>query len=277
MRTKKVGFTLVELLVVISVIAILLAILLPSLQRAKEGAKRTVCANQMKQIGVATHAYAGDNNYKMPNVLNKYDDEDNNLYVLYRHDDKGTDPATGEPIPFRLACLYEGDYITDPEVFYCPSNRMELYQFENYNNPKPWGSPHQIYNTGRNDWIRMAYTWFPTDPKGEKTDPVKFKDDVEMRIPEETAKTLLGLDPYVPYMTDTVRDIHDAMYGRTPGDKAKLAAHQVGSVYGMHSLFSDGHVVFCNEETVFRSPVWEDEDYPTRYAYTYRIFKMMNP
>ena len=66
MKTEKAGFTLIELLVVIAIIALLLGILLPSLSRVREAAKRAVCSNQVKQIGVAVVAYASDYDTHMP-------------------------------------------------------------------------------------------------------------------------------------------------------------------------------------------------------------------
>ncbi len=60
------GFTLIELLVVIAIIALLLAILLPALNRVKEQAKQTRCLANLKQIGLAMHAYAGDYDYLIP-------------------------------------------------------------------------------------------------------------------------------------------------------------------------------------------------------------------
>ncbi len=60
------GFTLIELLVVIAVIALLMAILLPALNRAKESARRVVCSSQIKQVGTAILAYASDSTNRMP-------------------------------------------------------------------------------------------------------------------------------------------------------------------------------------------------------------------
>jgi prepilin-type N-terminal cleavage/methylation domain-containing protein/prepilin-type processing-associated H-X9-DG protein len=62
----KKAFTLVELLIVIAVIAILAAILLPTLERAKGRGQRIACANNLKQLQAGWHLYVGDNHGKMP-------------------------------------------------------------------------------------------------------------------------------------------------------------------------------------------------------------------
>ncbi len=69
-RTVERGFTIIELLLVIGIIAVLISLLLPAVQSAREAARRTQCSKNLMQIGVALASYASTHKVFPPGVVN---------------------------------------------------------------------------------------------------------------------------------------------------------------------------------------------------------------
>lgn len=81
-RCRRTAFTLIELLVVVAIIVVLMAILLPSLNRAREQAKGVKCGAQMKQIGAGMYNYASENAGRLPPAVLKPSPADDRDYFL---------------------------------------------------------------------------------------------------------------------------------------------------------------------------------------------------
>ncbi len=119
MDSKRQGFTLIELLVVIAIIALLVSILLPSLNRARELAKRAVCAANLHGLGQALGLYRGENRDAFPWL--RVDDSDG--YMKKTGTLFDTAPAVddgGRSITALLFLLVRAGQPTD--LFVCPSD-----------------------------------------------------------------------------------------------------------------------------------------------------------
>ena len=124
-RRRRVGFTLVELLVVIGIIALLISILMPALARAKDHANRAKCLSNLRQIGQAFVMYMNENKGAFP-----YGARGNEAYMEDWISWQITAPAAGPPnrgTPrtkpgLEYSALYR--YLGQPQdaLFQCPSD-----------------------------------------------------------------------------------------------------------------------------------------------------------
>lgn len=141
------GFTLIELLVVIAIIGILAAILLPALARAREGARRASCQNNLKQFGIIFKMYAGE--------------ADGERYPPAQHQTVCT-PCAGVLLTPLCSAVYP-EYVTDPAIYVCPSSAIHSVDDMFYNDGTSiLGFRGVDGDTTYNDWWKAtwSYTYF---------------------------------------------------------------------------------------------------------------------
>ncbi len=135
------GFTLIELLVVVAIIAVLIAILLPALNTARERAKSILCANNLRQIGIATQLYANDYNGKtVVGTVN------------------GGFPYARWVEPLYKWWGKKREYLKNPNCAVCPSHAP--YKYDEYDGGAPYKTYGVIWSTDYHPYTG-ALSWIP--------------------------------------------------------------------------------------------------------------------
>jgi prepilin-type processing-associated H-X9-DG protein/prepilin-type N-terminal cleavage/methylation domain-containing protein len=150
--SRNAAFTLIELLVVIGIISMLIALLLPSLVKAREQAKMVACMSNLRQIGQACLSYATENKgYGVPAGY------DNPADDTKTHDWWFTVLAVAGNAP--KSYLTDDARVVYTSMFYCPSSRLEENPSRPLDYPKVWKSSVLALDpaTGLSKYISCSY------------------------------------------------------------------------------------------------------------------------
>jgi len=263
---KRKGFTLIELLVVVAIIALLISILLPSLSRARELAKRAVCASNLRGIGQGCHIYSNDNlesfpqHYYVANETGTQPPFNTNVQYIGKMGSMGgisiktqTGPQTSTNIGHHsrsLFLLIIGGQST-PGQFICPSSGDTEDNLRN-NGSDSTTPPESAAQPGRNrfdfkGWPHLSYGY--QVPFGKKAKPTQ-KMDVRMALAADKGPYFraAGTDAGTQTTADQASGIIPPAWGTVASDILKKnnddwrpynSANHSGE--GEEVLFVDGH------------------------------------
>ena len=221
------GFTLIELLVVIAILALLLSIILPSLTKAKEFARRTVCLSHLGQLSIICVTYAHENDDWFPD----YNVHPGPSGGLGQSSDARMifDGANGDGRPVWVG--YIDDYTVEvgTDIFYCPSDR--LITRETHWGPNVyWHSYAYWGNFGKDAYYGGGSVWASIIPPARKTTTLKTN---SANVP------LFGdRSHYTADFSETPWLVTHTRSGRSRGYMSEEAT-------GMNSNYADGSARWC--------------------------------
>jgi prepilin-type processing-associated H-X9-DG protein len=211
------GFTILELLVLLAIIALVMTILMPSLSQTHERAKRTACAANLHGIVQALYLYAQNPPYLFPAVFKSYT-ASNNLHLFYPMDRTSSPSTTAVPSPTVDLWTLARRGLTVPKQFVCPSTRDV---------PDPMADPTAYYDFAVISNLSYGYQ-YQHDPNrealGTSTEP--------------TFPLMADGNPYIKGGLPPSSFASDRI-GRGRGNSLNHTNRE-----GQNVLFVDGHVSF---------------------------------
>jgi prepilin-type N-terminal cleavage/methylation domain-containing protein len=229
------AFTLIEMLVVVGIIALLVAILMPSLARAREQARAAACLSNLKQQGIGFSAYSADHKALLPWVGSfRFSLMEGKYYLGW----SAPDPARHDWVRVNGGTLYPKYVGNQPDLFYCPNNKradidgdngkkvfLQRYRHWDHNDPE--------YEDAHN---------FPISPFGAYGYAVPA---VEAKSPRDAGREMYP-ESVVRY--DQVSASQEYPYWRYLNDPADPDPSFLGDFpqatrgkHSIHALLSDGY------------------------------------
>ena len=187
---RRSAFTLVELLVVIAIIGILIALLLPAVQAAREAARRSQCTNNLKQVGLAFHNYHDVHNCFPPGVMD-YGDNDKDwgwaVFILPFMENKPLyDALEVNDLRLKDWCASPPDPILQTALpdYICPSSDAQTVNVatsRKYQNKQDWywGTSTYLASMGvvwGGSATKNSGVFMGSSPGGTSDWPIKFRD-----------------------------------------------------------------------------------------------------
>lgn len=177
---------MMDLLVSIAVISVLIALLLPAVSKVRESTRKVICGSNMRQLGMGVSIFTQDYKERLPSTVFLPPPRSNS--ASYPSPERmDTVRLTDEEFPYLngelwdgLGLLYGKEYITAPNIYYCPSHRGNF-----------------VFESASDDWMRLDgqneiivnYLYRGTGPEG--------------------SRVLYNIDSSAALVTDTLRSYED--------------------------------------------------------------------